>query len=94
VVDVLGVLECDHDGCFARIEIELERRFARVREQAPLEVVVDPRTRDEPGAVGRGARDEPVHALPELLACDDPSLDEEVGQRADASGRRRVRGRR
>ena len=51
-MDVVGVLERDHDRRLTGIQIELERSIARVAKQALLECLVDPGPRDESRAVG------------------------------------------
>ena len=52
VMDVVGVLERDHDRRLTGIQIELERSIARVAKQALLECLVDPGPRDDLRAVG------------------------------------------
>ena len=77
-------------GRLAGVEPELERRRARVGEQALLELVVDPGACDEPRAVGRRARDEPVDPRTHLLARDHALLDEQLLERPDARCGRRL----
>ena len=67
-----------------RVEIELERRGARVGEQALLELRVDPGARDQPRAVGGRARNEPVDPLAHVLAADHALLDQQLLERPDA----------
>ena len=66
------------------------RGLERVGQQALPEPGVDPGARDEPGAVRGRPRDEPVDALPHLLAIDDALLDEELLERPDPRGSRRL----
>ena len=55
-MDVVGVLERDHDRRLTGIQIELERSLARVAKKALLECLADPGPRDE-RAPSAGVRD-------------------------------------
>src|SRR6201989_2912642 len=88
VVHRLGVLERDDDRGRTRVEAELERRRTRVRQQPPLELRIDPRTRNEPRAIGRRARHEPVDGGAGLLRSQRALLDQQLLERTGAHGRR------
>ena len=86
----LGVLERDDDRRLPRIETELERRCARVGEQAPLELGIHPRAGDEPCPVGGRTGDEPVDPLAHLGPVDDALLDQQLLERPRTRSRLRL----
>ena len=84
MVHVVGVLQRDHDGRRAGVEVQLEGRLAGIGEEPLPECVVDPGSRDQSRPVGGRARDEPVDPPAKLLVRDDALLDQERLQRSDA----------
>ena len=86
----LGVLEGDDDRRWPRIETELERRRARIREQALLELRIHPRAGNEPCPVGGRTGDEPVDPLAHLGPIDDALLDQQLLERPRTRGRLRL----
>jgi hypothetical protein len=90
VVHGLGVLERDDLRRRARVEADLERCLPGIGEQSRLELRIDPGPGDEPRAVRRVTRHEPIDPLAELLAGDDSLVDQPIGERADARRDRRI----
>src|SRR5207248_710725 len=86
VVHGLRVLDGDDDGRRPGVEAELQRGGAGIREQPDLELRIDPGPRDEPGSVGRRPGDQPVDPPADVLAGDDPLLDEQLLERRGPCG--------
>jgi hypothetical protein len=90
MVDSLGVLDRNDDRRRPGIETELQRRRTRVREQTLLELRIDPGARDKARTVGRRTGHKPIDPPAHVLATDHTLLDEQLLERPNPGGGRRL----